>query len=199
MDPILKYKQYHKNNVNINIHKVFVPVLLASAYSLLPEISLYVNMFYTTNYILFDVFSKKSVYSAVYLQAIYGVGILFETFSYNQLLTIHGLSWILQIIGHAFFEKNSPAFLDNLYDSFLFAPYFVFLETFYPDSFKESNKCKINIIVEKTVSNRTTQLEPFISERLNEKWRNKYKKTPTIVYFAGLFQKADIQFKPTIE
>jgi len=56
MDPILKYKQYHKNNININIHKVFVPVLLASAYALLPEISLYANMFYTANYILFDVF-----------------------------------------------------------------------------------------------------------------------------------------------
>ena len=63
MDPILKYKAYHKNEVNINIHKICVPILLATAYALLPTTNFYINLFYTVNYLLFDVFSKK-----VYIQ-----------------------------------------------------------------------------------------------------------------------------------
>ena len=173
MDPILKYKAYHKNEVNINIHKICVPILLATAYALLPTINFYINLFYTVNYLLFDVFSKKSVYSAVYLQAIYGSGLLMnEIFSNNQLYIIHGLSWILQILGHKVYEKNTPAFLDNLYDSLLFAPYVVFLETFFPDSIQYTSN-SISTIIQKTNGD----------------------DLPAILYFAGLFQKADIQYK----
>jgi hypothetical protein len=83
------------------------------------------------------------------------------------------MSWILQILGHQLFEKNTPAFMDNLYDSFLFAPYFVFLEIFYSNAFNETPSYTII--------------------------QNEFTCRPTILYFAGLFQKADKEYKKIAE
>jgi uncharacterized membrane protein YGL010W len=171
MDPILKYKQYHKNETNVIIHKVCVPLLLISAYSGLSTYAFYINLFYTLNYMIFDVFSKKSLYSAGFLQILYGCSLLLKhVCSFDQIVCIHGISWLLQILGHQLYERNTPAFLDNMYDSFLFAPYFVFLEIFYPNSFVEYDSYTI---VKKDMN---TSL-------------------PTVIYFAGLFQKADKEYK----
>ena len=41
---------------------------------------------------------------------------------------LHILAWVLQILGHALFENNRPAFMDNLVQSFLMAPIFVLNE-----------------------------------------------------------------------
>lgn len=170
MDPILKYKEYHKNHTNIIIHKFCVPLLLITAYAAFPKIALYANVFYTLNYIIFDVFSKKSIYLAGYLQVLYASSLLLkQVCSFNQLLIIHSFSWLLQILGHQIYERNTPAFIDNMYDSFLFAPYFIFLEIFYPTSFKKIEKYTI------------------IRQENN-------KELPTIIYFAGLFQKSDNEY-----
>ena len=171
LNPLLKYKEYHKNEMNILIHKICVPLLLASIYSVIPlYISLIVNIFYSLTYILFDVFSKKSIHSLYYLQLIFIVHFIFREFvSFRVNILIHIISWISQIIGHRKFENNTPAFLDNLSDSFLFAPYFTFLETFYPYVFE--SKDKYTII------------------------RNNYDNSKkSIIYFAGLFQKAEIEY-----
>ena len=41
---------------------------------------------------------------------------------------LHIVAWVLQILGHALFENNRPAFMDNLVQSFLMAPIFVLNE-----------------------------------------------------------------------
>ncbi len=172
INPLLKYKAYHQDNTNIVIHQVCVPLLLMSFYSIVPVyLALIANIFYSVNYLMFDVFSTKSIHSVYYLQSLFVLHFIFrQTLSVQHNLIIHIASWVLQIIGHKWFENNTPAFLDNLYDSFLFAPYFTFLETFYPSSFEP--KDKFTII------------------------KDHYDPTKkSIIYFAGLFQKAQSEYK----
>ena len=172
INPLLKYKEYHKDKINIIIHQVCIPLLLMSFYATIPiYFALFTNIFYSVNYLLFDVFSIKSIHSVYYLQFVFFLHfILRKTLSFQCNIFIHIISWLLQIIGHKWFENNTPAFLDNLYDSFLFAPNFTFLETFYPSSFEP--KKKYTII------------------------KNEYDPTKkSILYFAGLFQKAPLEYK----
>jgi len=171
LNPIVKYKSYHTDNTNIYIHQLCVPLILMTIYSVSSiYFALSVNIFYSITYLLFDIFSKKSIHSFYYLQCIFILHFILKNYVPVSLnILIHVFSWALQIIGHKFFEKNTPAFLDNLYDSFLFAPYFTFLETFYPSSFE--TKEKYNII------------------------KNNYDASKnTILYFAGLFQKANLEY-----
>ena len=172
INPLLKYKAYHQDKINIVIHQACVPLLLMSFYSVVPlYLAFVVNTFYSVNYLLFDVFSTKSIHSVYYLQSAFLTHFIFrQTLTVQSNLIIHIASWLLQIVGHKWFENNTPAFLDNLYDSFLFAPYFTFLETFYPSSF--FTKDKYTII------------------------KNDYDtKKKSIIYFAGLFQKAHLEYK----
>ena len=174
INPLTRYKTYHKNKINIFIHQLCIPLLLATAYAVIPiELCVCINLYYSISYILFDIASKKSINSIYYLQTIFlGHFILRKYLSIHSNATIHIVSWMLQILGHKIFEKNTPALIDNLYDSFLFAPYFTFLETFYPNIFYNIKKEKYTII------------------------NNNYVTTKkTIIYFAGLFQKAHIEFK----
>jgi len=172
INPLLKYKAYHQDNTNVVIHQLCVPLLLMSFYSTVPiYLAFVVNTFYSVNYLLFDVFSTKSVHSVYYLQSLFVLHFAFRQFlSVQTNIIIHIASWLLQIVGHKWFENNTPAFLDNLYDSFLFAPYFTFLETFYPSSFEPKEKYMII--------------------------KNDYDtKKKSIIYFAGLFQKAQVEYK----
>ena len=172
INPLLKYKAYHQDNTNIVIHQFCVPLLLLSFYSTVPiYFAFVVNTFYSVNYLLFDVFSAKSIHSVYYLQSLFVLHFAFrQTLSVQTNIIIHIASWLLQIVGHKWFENNTPAFLDNLYDSFLFAPYFTFLETFYPLSFEPKDKYTII--------------------------KNDYdRKKKSIIYFAGLFQKAQVEYK----
>ena len=172
INPLLKYNAYHQDNTNVVIHQLCVPLLLMSFYSTVPiYLAFVVNTFYSVNYLLFDVFSTKSIHSVYYLQSLFVLHFVFrQTLSVQTNITIHIASWLLQIVGHKWFENNTPAFLDNLYDSFLFAPYFTFLETFYPSSFEPKEKYTII--------------------------KNEYDaKKKSIIYFAGLFQKAHLEYK----
>ena len=172
INPLLKYKAYHQDNTNVVIHQLCVPLLLMSFYSTVPiYLAFVVNTFYSVNYLLFDVFSTKSFHSVYYLQSLFLAHfVLRQTLSVQSNIIIHIASWLLQIVGHKWFENNTPAFLDNLYDSFLFAPYFTFLETFYPSSFEPKEKYTII--------------------------KNDYDtKKKSIIYFAGLFQKAHLEYK----
>jgi uncharacterized membrane protein YGL010W/sterol desaturase/sphingolipid hydroxylase (fatty acid hydroxylase superfamily) len=172
-NPLIKYRTYHTNKVNIFIHQFCVPLLLLSIYSVFPiYLSICINLFYSATYLLFDVFSRKSIHSVYYLQTIFLFHFAFRNFlSVQSNMLIHGFAWIFQIIGHKWFENNSPAFLNNLYDSFLFGPYFTFLETFYPTTFETNDSPKYTII------------------------KNDYDGSKkSIIYFAGLFQKSHLEY-----
>ena len=46
-------------------------------------------------------------------------------YAYAYAIGIQILGWVLQILGHRFWEGNSPAFIKGFKDSFLLAPLFV--------------------------------------------------------------------------
>ena len=146
------------------MHRVCVPLLLMTFYSVVPVyLAFVVNIFYSVNYLLFDVFSTKSIRSVYYLQSMFFAHFVFrQTLTVRSNIIIHVVSWLLQIVR----RNNTPAFVY----SFLFAPYFTFLETFYSSSFL--TKDKYTII------------------------KNDYDTSKkSIIYFAGLFQKAHLEYK----
>lgn len=169
-NPLFVYKQYHKNDTNILIHQMCIPLLLITFYACTPlYLSLCVNAFYSISYLLFDVLSTKSIHSVYYLQTLYIIHFGFKEYLSTRMnISLHISAWLLQIVGHSIYERNRPALLNNLYDSLLFGPYFTFLETFYPLTFNENNK-KYTIV--------------------NNMYDNKKK---SILYFPGLFQSSNI-------
>lgn len=170
-NPLIKYKSYHQNHTNVLIHQVGVPLLLATAYATMPiAVSLPLNLLYSVTYLLFDVMSTKSIQSVGYVQAIYLLHFVFRYLSVYENAAIHALCWIAQIIGHRVFEGNSPAFLENLTESFLFAPYLTFLETFYPSAFDLKPPYSI------------VKMDGYDASK------------KSVLYFAGLFQKASVEY-----
>jgi len=60
LDPLVKYRTYHRDKINIRIHEVCVPLLLMSIYSVCPVyFSFSINVFYSIIYLLLDVCSKN--------------------------------------------------------------------------------------------------------------------------------------------
>lgn len=44
---------------------------------------------------------------------------------------VHIVSWIMQFVGHGVYEGRKPALLDNIFQAFYLAPFFVFLEALF--------------------------------------------------------------------
>jgi len=170
------YTRYHRNPINVGIHKVCVPLLLASFYSMLSlRLATMVNVAYSVQYLLYDMGSKKSQGSVAYLQVLYLLHFVFRRWgSFEVNVGIHVGSWVLQIIGHRVYEKNTPALLDRPLSSIVFAPYFVFLETFYGG-------------IDDKVGTR--------EKKYTLVWDSEYDAgKKTIVYFAGLFQRSQVEW-----
>ena len=73
---------------------------------------------------------KDKILMAFLLYLVYKYSIKYKGMKMHFILALlmHLLAWILQILGHALFENNRPAFMDNLVQSFLMAPIFVLNE-----------------------------------------------------------------------
>lgn len=140
INPLIIYKSYHRNRINIIIHQISIPFIIMTFYTIIPySITFYIQFFYTINFFRYNIFYFKRNFFILYLQFLYITSfVLKKYFSFLTNILIHSLCWILQIIGHKYFEKNSPALVFNLYESLLVAPYFVFLETFYSYLFVQS-------------------------------------------------------------
>ena len=65
------------------------------------------------------------------------------TFTNQIALTVFIVSWIAQFIGHGFFEKRSPAFVDNLFQAVFLAPLFVWLELLFALGYRSELKARV--------------------------------------------------------
>ncbi|KAE8023233.1 hypothetical protein FH972_008956 [Carpinus fangiana] len=149
------YGAYHRNQINIAIHMLFVwPILFTALLILyftpslfnLPhiEFSLFGNdvilvlnvgflfaLIYSVFYVCLDV---KAGSLAALLCAICWVASSFIasrlgfSLAWKVVLVAQLLCWTVQFIGHGIFEKRAPALLDNLVQAFVMAPFFVLLE-----------------------------------------------------------------------
>lgn len=62
------------------------------------------------------------------------------------------VAWILQFIGHGIFEGRAPALLDNLLQSLVLAPFFVFMEILFKFGYRPELHKRVEIAVEKEIA-----------------------------------------------
>ncbi|KAJ4974900.1 hypothetical protein NE237_008074 [Protea cynaroides] len=149
------YGAYHSNPINIFLHMLFVwPILFSSLLlmyftpslfnlpqfgfsplgfnvNLVLNIGFFLTVLSSSFYIAFD---KKAGILAAFLcffcwvSSSYLAVQLGFSLAWKVVLATQLFCWAGQFIGHGFFEKRAPALLDNLFQAFLMAPFFVLLE-----------------------------------------------------------------------
>ena len=60
-------------------------------------------------------------------------------------------SWILQFVGHGFFERRAPALLDNLVQALFLAPFFVWMEVLFFFGYRPELHARVAQAVEQDV------------------------------------------------
>ncbi|KAI8610577.1 hypothetical protein BC830DRAFT_1232535 [Chytriomyces sp. MP71] len=130
----VSYAEYHVDPVNKAIHSIFVPTLLWTGFTMVavnhPQVMWAVAVTYAAYYtILHPVIGGSA--ALITLAGAYGAiefvknglewtGV--EPFTFA--LGLHISSWLIQFVGHAI-EGRAPAFLDNVFQPVLLAPFFV--------------------------------------------------------------------------
>ena len=67
-------------------------------------------------------------------------------------IVVEIVAWILQFIGHGVFEGRAPALLDNLLQSFILAPFFVFMEVLFKFGYRPELRQRVEGAVEKEIA-----------------------------------------------
>ncbi|ETO25300.1 hypothetical protein RFI_11835 [Reticulomyxa filosa] len=170
IDQIAFYGAYHSTLGNQIIHIIFVPVILITALSMLSFVKILMQpvnflwfggeilhtntplfiifvLMYPATYVYIDFYSGLSwlpMASFVWFAAMFLVDNL--KWPISSLLLLHSVAWIFQFIGHGVIERRKPALLDNLYQSIVLAPFFVWFETvLFPLGYGNSVGLKRNI------------------------------------------------------
>jgi len=161
------YGAYHHNEVNKGIHMVFVPLILGSALLLgtnspavldIPYLPLNLGtafaVLYSVLYILMEPVAGAMITPLIlgvtvwgnYLTTTYG----WEANKWAIILNI--ASWIFQFIGHGAFEHRSPALLDNLFQAFFLAPFFVWFELLFSFGYRPELRSRVDSAVVKEIA-----------------------------------------------
>ncbi|GMM57813.1 Mpo1 protein [Maudiozyma humilis] len=142
------YKLYHFQPVNVAIHSVFIPTILAMSAALLHRVP--ITFLGIQGLTLTHILSVP--YCAFYCALCLPTGLLASAIlvllnialdkqwihtSLQQEWTVFTAAWIAQFIGHGVFEKRRPALLDNLVQSLVLAPYFIMFELLFQFGFYE--------------------------------------------------------------
>lgn len=67
-------------------------------------------------------------------------------------IAVEIVAWILQFVGHGVFEGRAPALLDNLLQSLVLAPFFVFMEVLFKFGYRPELHKRVEIAVEKEIA-----------------------------------------------
>lgn len=140
------YGRYHNNIVNILIHVVCVPLILITLLRMTSFASkVYLESDFNFGLVLIFIFTPIYIYVDFFVGLLTSleyiiIDHLLKDFTFQTLdlgysdvkifLAIHIISWLIQFIGHGFFEKRKPALVDNVFLT-INAPMFVNLELFY--------------------------------------------------------------------
>lgn len=65
---------------------------------------------------------------------------------------IHVVAWLVQFVGHGFFEGRAPALLDNLVQALLLAPLFVWMEILFFFGYRPELRTRFHKNVEKEIA-----------------------------------------------
>ncbi|KAK9239388.1 hypothetical protein V1525DRAFT_431021 [Lipomyces kononenkoae] len=165
-DQLAFYMAYHNQKVNVWIHTVCVPIILVTSLAMatnsgpvLPAFGSYLDNYlnvgvlgalgYAGFYILLDPIVGGIVSPFVVGSSIIATDLV-DTYGATANYIAGGLwiiSWILQFIGHAVYEKRAPALLDNLVQALVLAPFFVIFELVFRAGFRKDLEQRLNIRV----------------------------------------------------
>lgn len=121
---IAEFDRYHRSRMNRICHYVGIPVIAIVVLGAMARVGgdvaigpwvirvdLAICVLLLT--LLFDLRLNWQLASGIFASGLlaYAVGIFLPLVSLAGLFVI---GWVLQIVGHRLFEKNSPAFVDNL-------------------------------------------------------------------------------------
>ncbi|KCV70018.1 hypothetical protein H696_03485 [Fonticula alba] len=150
-EQVARYGEYHSNRVNQIIHMIFVPVILWTAFvwltavgpfATLPKVSpwaqptaaVIAGTLFNLYYIALEPMTGL-LYIPQMCLLLYSAYVFAHSPSVAHphwvAFGVHVVSWIAQFWGHGKHEGRKPALLDNLFQSLVMAPLFVFLETLF--------------------------------------------------------------------
>ncbi|KAJ6445683.1 ER membrane protein [Purpureocillium lavendulum] len=149
------YGAYHHNSVNVAIHMVCVPLILVSAFCMLPP-------WLTVPYLDLNLGTIAALlYAGLYILLEPVAGFVLAAFcvgstafanhmrvedpknTFQIALVVHIVSWIAQFIGHGAFEGRAPALLDNLIQAVFLAPMFVWLEVLFKLGYRKELQTRV--------------------------------------------------------
>jgi uncharacterized membrane protein YGL010W len=155
-EQLVFYRSYHYQTLNVLVHSVFVPTILFTSMGLLMNVSLPQNpdlynlgnlcaVLYGTFYLLLDLPGGLLASPLLYLMSVKNTELFHSVYNYNQwLIGVFVLSWVMQFISHAVFEKRAPALLDNLVQALVLAPFFVLFEGLFLLGIRRDLKQKVD-------------------------------------------------------
>lgn len=158
------YSAYHQERTNVWIHVFGVPVIIFSAFVPLAWVQLLEVGDYTLTlatlyflgtslyYLSLDrlmgslaVLLYGALCWAAHYAAAQGVAATVGTFLAGQIV-----GWSIQIYGHLHFEKNRPAFYENIFHSFVSAPIFVIADVLFHFGIKQDLQREVALILADT-------------------------------------------------
>ncbi|KAF4122646.1 Protein of unknown function (DUF962) [Geosmithia morbida] len=159
------YGSYHHNHTNVVIHTVCVPLILFSGFCLasytgtliqlpgwltVPYLDLNLGtiaaLLYSSLYLLLEPVAGF-VLAAICVGAAAGSNYLRALDPENTLVSaaaVHIVCWVIQFVGHGFFERRAPALLDNLVQALFLAPMFVWLEILFTVGYRPELQSRVN-------------------------------------------------------
>lgn len=158
------YSAYHQERTNVWIHVFGVPLITFSAFvpMALLEIGQWEGYSVTLAWVYFALTTiyylaldrtmgliAAGLYGALcflaHEVALLGTAPVIATFLAGQII-----GWTSQIYGHVHFERNRPAFYENIVDSLVSAPLFVIADVLFHLGFKKELQSEINRILADT-------------------------------------------------
>ena len=136
MADIELYESFHRNYYNKLIHVIGIPTIVWSVFLythrvnfLYFRVSTIVFIYYLLKYYKID--NVRFIRLAIFYYTLYGHSFDYykrynKSITKNMSIKYFMLGWILQLIGHRFFEGNSPALFSGLKNSLTVGPYFAY-------------------------------------------------------------------------
>lgn len=191
------YKAYHNNPVNVRIHMVFIPIILASAivflsyielpsqlapfvlpqplypYSSYFNIGTFIAVSFSTFYCLLDRLGL------VVAPVLVSFSILTKRYIINtataqqqrQILigaiAVQLAGWVAQFFGHGAYEKRKPALLDSLVQALVLAPFFVVFEIVFALGFRKELEVALENQVARVLSEQRRKKELKKDDKVN--------------------------------
>ncbi|SCU92793.1 LAME_0F01508g1_1 [Lachancea meyersii CBS 8951] len=129
------YKGYHSNDTNVQIHAVFVPLILFSSMVILHHVEIwsgwtlthFLAATFAGYYLVLDL-KAGALAACILASTVKGIDVGVLEIPVKWAVLVFATGWFAQFYGHAVFERRRPAVVDNLVQSLITAPFLILFE-----------------------------------------------------------------------